>query len=119
MVKSVEEMLNGLAAWEESVKNDGYVDSENRIVINEAFASPDAPILFPKVINRTLREAAEPTLLVTPLLDVVRLGQGRSLEFPAVNAIQADLGEQHGGEHCAQQAQAERKEAGAGAPRVG
>jgi hypothetical protein len=28
-------------------------------------------------------------LLVTPLLSVVRLGKGRSLEFPAVNAIQA------------------------------
>jgi hypothetical protein len=90
MGKSVEEMLNGLAAWEQAVSNDGFVDSDNRILINEAFASPDAPILFPKVINRTLREAGEPTFLVTPLLDVVRLGQGRSLEFPAVNAIQAD-----------------------------
>lgn len=90
MGKSVEEMLNGLAAWEQAVTNDGFVDADNRILINEAFASPDAPILFPKVINRTLREAAEPTFLVTPLLDVVRLGQGRSLEFPAVNAIQAE-----------------------------
>jgi hypothetical protein len=89
MGKSVEELLNGLTAWEAVVTNDGYVNTEDRILITEAMASPDASILFPRVINRTLREAAEPTLLVTPLLQTVRLGQGRSLEFPAVNALQA------------------------------
>jgi len=46
-------------------------------------------MLFPKVISRVLREAAEPMFLVTPLLDVVRV-TARSMEFPAVNAIQAD-----------------------------
>jgi hypothetical protein len=68
---------------------DGHIDEENRVTIKEAFASPDAAALFPKVLSRTLREAAEPQLLVTPLLSTVRLGKGRSLEFPAVNAIQA------------------------------
>lgn len=89
MSKNIEELLAGLGAWETAFAEDGRLDDENRITINEAFASPDAPILFPRVINRTLREAAEPQQLVTPLLSVVRLGQGRSLEFPAVNAIQA------------------------------
>jgi len=89
MSKSIEELLQGLPAWEKALTEDGRIDDENRVTINEAFASPDAPILFPRIINRVLREAAEPQLLVTPLLDVVRLGQGRSLEFPAVNAIQA------------------------------
>jgi len=89
MGKSVEEMLNGLSAWEAAADNNGYVNSDDRVIISEAFATPDAPILFPKVINRTLREAAEPVQLVVPLLQTVRLGQGRSLEFPAVNAIQA------------------------------
>jgi len=88
-MKNVEELLQKAEAWEAVLKEDGYVDEENRVTIKEAFATPDAPILFPKVISRTLKEAAEPIFLVTPLLDTVRLTKGRSLEFPAVNAIQA------------------------------
>lgn len=87
--KSIDELLESLPAWESVLQEDGRIDQDTRVTITEAFASPDAPILFPKVISRTLKEAAEPVFLVTPLLSVVRLGQGRSLEFPAVNAIQA------------------------------
>lgn len=89
MAKSIEELLDGVDAWQTAFAEDGRLDEDHRITINEAFSSPDAPILFPRIINRTLREAAEPQQLITPLLSVVRLGQGRSLEFPAVNAIQA------------------------------
>lgn len=89
MSKTIQELLSGLPAWETALAEDGYIDEVNRVTIKEAFGSPDAAALFPKVISRTLREAAEPQLLVTPLLSVVRLGKGRSLEFPAVNAIQA------------------------------
>jgi len=89
MSKTIQELLSGLPAWEAAFAEDGYIDSDNRITIKEAFASSDAAPLFPKVISRTLKEAAEPQLLVTPLLSTVRLGKGRSLEFPAVNAIQA------------------------------
>lgn len=89
MSKNIQELLTGLPAWEQALAEDGRIDDDNRVTMVEAFASPDAPILFPRVINRTLREAAEPQFLVTPLLSVVRLGQGRSLEFPAVNSIQA------------------------------
>lgn len=87
--KNITELLSTLPAWEAVLQEDGRIDEENRVTIKEAFLSADAPILFPRVINRTLREAAEPQLLVTPLLSTVRLGKGRSLEFPAVNAIQA------------------------------
>jgi hypothetical protein len=89
MSKTIQELLSGLPAWEAAFAEDGYIDSDNRVTIKEAFASSDAAALFPKVISRTLKEAAEPQLLVTPLLSTVRLGKGRSLEFPAVNAIQA------------------------------
>jgi len=89
MSKTIQELLSGLPAWENALTEDGHIDENNRVTIKEAFASPDAAALFPKVISRTLREAAEPQLLVTPLLSTVRLGKGRSLEFPAVNAIQA------------------------------
>jgi hypothetical protein len=90
MAKPIEELLANYDAWESVLTEDGFIDDDRRVTVKEAFASPDAPILFPKVISRTLKEAAEPHLLVTPLLSVVRLGKGRSLEFPAVNAIQAD-----------------------------
>lgn len=89
MSKSIQELLQTQEAWEAALAEDGRIDEDNRVTIREAFASPDAPILFPKIISRTLREAAEPQLLVTPLLSTVRLGKGRSMEFPAVNAIQA------------------------------
>lgn len=89
MAKSIDEMLEGVEAWESVVNENGFVDDENRVRITEAFMSNDAPILFPKVISRVLREAAEPAQLIVPLLQTVRLSQGRSLEFPAVNAIRA------------------------------
>lgn len=89
MAKDIQEQLKNVNVWQTAFNEDGHIDDEHRITITEAFASPDAPILFPRVINRVLREAQEPNLLVTPLLSVVRLGQGRSMEFPAVNAIQA------------------------------
>lgn len=89
MSKKVEELLNGFPAWEKAFAEDGHIDEDNRVTIREAFSSPDAPALFPKVISRTLKEAAEPAQLVVPLLSTVRLGKARSFEFPAVNAIQA------------------------------
>lgn len=89
MSKGINELLKDLPAWEAVLAEDGRIDEETRVTVKEAFASPDAPILFPKVISRTLKEAAEPTFLISPLLSTVRLGKGRSLEFPAVNAIQA------------------------------
>lgn len=89
----VQELLEKVNTWERIVAEDGYIDLPNqeeaRVTFREAFSTPDADILFPKVISRTLKEAAEPQLLITPLLSVVRLGKGRSMEFPAVNAIQA------------------------------
>jgi len=89
MSKEIAELLADLPAWQNALAEDGYLDDNHRVTIKEAFASPDAPILFPKVISRTLKEAAEPQALVTPLLSTVRLGKGRSLQFPAINAIQA------------------------------
>lgn len=88
MSTKIQELLTRLEAWDSAFNEDGYIDDENKVTIKEAFGSPDAPILFPKVINRTLREAAEPVVLVTPLFSTVRVKQ-RSMEFPAVNAIQA------------------------------
>lgn len=89
MSTNINELLSKAEAWEAAFNEDGYVNDDTRVSIKEALASPDMPALFPKIISRTLKEAAEPAYLVTPLLSTVRLGKGRSMEFPAINAIQA------------------------------
>jgi hypothetical protein len=61
---------------------------EGRITIKEAFSTPDASILFPKVIQNVLEEASEPMRIITPLLTVIRT-DGRAVEFPAVGALRA------------------------------
>lgn len=86
---NIQELLSLTENWEAVFYEDGFVDADNRVTIKEAFGTPDAPILFPKIISRTLKEAGEPVHLVVPMLDVVRLGKGRSMEFPAINAMQA------------------------------
>ncbi len=88
--KANEQLLTKVDEWERAFNEDGQVTEDQKVTINEAFTSPDAPILFPKVVSKTLREAAEPELVITPLFSPVRLGKARSFEFPAVNAIQAD-----------------------------
>lgn len=89
MSTNINELLQKVENWEAAFKEDGFIDEKNRVTIKEAFSSPDSDMLFPKVISRVLKEAAEPEFLVTPMLSTVRLSKGRSLEFPAVNAIQA------------------------------
>lgn len=89
MSTNIQELLKKAENWETAFNEDGYIDENNRVTIKEAFASPDSDMLFPKIISRTLKEAAEPEFLVTPLLSTIRLSKGRSMEFPAVNAIQA------------------------------
>lgn len=88
MSKKIQELFETPDALNRAFNENGYLDDEHKVSIKEAFGTRDAPILFPKIISNTLREAAEPVQLVTPLLDVVRIGS-RSLEIPAVNALQA------------------------------
>jgi hypothetical protein len=88
------ELLKDSKNWDLITINNGFLDSDmdnedNRVTIKEAMSTPDAPILFPKAISNIMKEAAEPLYLVTPLLSLVRLSKVRSMEFPAVNAIQA------------------------------
>lgn len=72
----------------EAFNSNGVISEDNQVTVKEAFMTPDAPILFPKVLSNVLREAAETAHVLTPLFDVVRT-DARLVEFPAVNAIQA------------------------------
>ena len=89
MSHEVNEALTKLEGWTEAFNENGAIDENTKVTIQEAFMTPDAEILFPKVISNVLREAAEPEYTISALFDVVRT-DGRVMEFPAVNAIQAD-----------------------------
>jgi hypothetical protein len=89
MSKTIQELLSGLPAWENALTEDGHIDENNRVTIKEAFASPDAAALFPKVISRTLREAAEPQLLVTPLQRFLRDKSTQNRHSPLQSRLKA------------------------------
>ena len=58
----------------------------------------EQPMLIPKVISQTVRDAVEPTIALTPLLQRINFQVGTSLTFPAMGAFTAaDIPE--GGEY--------------------
>jgi hypothetical protein len=89
MSEQITETLSKLEGWTEAFKGNGVIsDHENRVTVKEAFMTPDAPILFPKVMSNVLREAAEPVYNISPLFDPIRT-TSKLVEFPAVNSIKA------------------------------
>jgi hypothetical protein len=72
--------------WE----NNGQLpDSEEKLELTDALSTTNAPLLFPKVINRIVKEAAEPLLVGTNLLQHIRYSYGQTITFPAVGALYA------------------------------
>jgi hypothetical protein len=62
--------------------------------VKDAIAVPDAPMWLPKVIQNIVKEAAEPLLVGTSLLQRIEHHAGVTITFPAVGAlIAADIGE--------------------------
>jgi hypothetical protein len=58
----------------------------------------EQPMLIPKVISQTVRDAIEPTIALTPLLQRINFQVGTTLTFPAMGAFTAaDIPE--GGEY--------------------
>lgn len=64
------------------------------VSVKEALTTQDASILIPRVITGMMREAAEPLMVGTDLLQKVRITEGRAIEFPSIGAMRAhDIGE--------------------------
>ncbi len=60
------------------------------VSLKDAISTPNAPIFFPKVIENIVREAAEPLLIGTGLLQHINYnGKGTTITFPAVGAVTA------------------------------
>ena len=79
-------------------KNNGKLEDGNRIKLQDALSVPNAPLLMPKVISNIVKEAQEPLLVGTSLLQRINYSYGQTITFPAVGALQAaDIPE--GGEY--------------------
>jgi len=62
------------------------------------FTSTDHPLLIPRVVGEIVKEAIEPNIVLTPLLQRINYSHGTQLTFPAVGALTAaDIPE--GGEY--------------------
>lgn len=59
------------------------------VKISDALSVPDAPLLLPKVISNIVREALEPLLVGTSLLQRINYSYGQTITFPAVGALTA------------------------------
>jgi hypothetical protein len=51
--------------------------------------SREQPLLMPRVVAETVREALEPALLLTPLLQKINFSNGTTITFPAVSSMMA------------------------------
>jgi hypothetical protein len=65
-----------------------------RVNLKDALSVPNAPMLFPKVISNIVKEAQEPLLIGTSLLQRINYSFGQTITFPAVGAlVAADIAE--------------------------
>jgi hypothetical protein len=79
-------------------KNNGKLEDGNRVKLQDALSVPNAPQLMPKVISNIVKEAQEPLLIGTSLLQRINYSYGQTITFPAVGAlVAADIPE--GGEY--------------------
>ena len=75
-------------------KNNGRLENGEKIKIEDALSVPNAPMLMPKVISNIVKEAAEPLLVGTSLLQRINYSFGQTITFPAVGAlVAADIAE--------------------------
>lgn len=81
------------AQFEYVWKNNGLLHDEkgaaHRIELKDALSVPNAPMLMPKVISNIVKEAQEPLLVGTSLLQRINYSYGQTITFPAVGALQA------------------------------
>lgn len=78
-----------VAEFEWMWKNNGKLKDGTRIKLEDAMATSTAPLLMPKVISNIVKEAAEPLLVGTSLLQRINYSYGQSITFPAVGAMEA------------------------------
>jgi hypothetical protein len=80
--------------WEKNGERPGTPNSDEKVTLTDALSVPNAPLLFPKVISNIVKEAQEPLLVGTSLLQRINYKYGQTITFPAVGAlVAADIAE--------------------------
>ena len=75
-------------------RNSGKLGNGEPIKLEDALSVPNAPVLMPKVISNIVKEAQEPLLVGTSLLQRINYSYGQTITFPAVGAlVAADIAE--------------------------
>lgn len=86
-----------IAQFRHAFRNGGMIDGGNRLTIQDAFATPNAPIMFKRVVQEVIQEAIEPNLIGTRLLSRIDFdGNGISITFGTMGgstAMQLDIAE--------------------------
>lgn len=82
---SMEDVANFEWLW----KHNGRTRDGGAVELSDALSVPNAPLLFPKVISNIVKEAAEPMLVGTSLLQRINYSYGQTITFPAVGALTA------------------------------
>jgi hypothetical protein len=84
--------IKDVAQYEWMWTHDGLPPGASRnekIKISDALMTTDAPVFLPKVISNIVKEAAEPLLVGTSLLQRINYTYGQQITFGAVGALTA------------------------------
>ena len=71
-------------------KHNGYDPAtDSMLSVDDAISTPNAGMWLPKVVENIVKEAAEPLLVGTSLLQRINYRAGQLITFPAVGALHA------------------------------
>ena len=87
--------FNDYTTYEFVWRNNGQlIDGKDRVEMKDAISVPNAAMFLPKVVSNIVKEAAEPLLVGTSLLQRIEYHAGQTITFPAVGAlVAADIAE--------------------------
>ena len=81
-------------------RNNGLDADGKQWSVKDMYSVPDAPILMPRVVSQVVREAIEPLMIGTMLLQRINFSMGQTILLPSMSALSlAGLDIPEGGEY--------------------
>ena len=81
------EHADEICQFRDAFRNGGITSEGTKLTIQDALSTPNAPIMFKRVITEVMREAIEPNLIGTSLLQRIDFdGYGVSISFGTLGA---------------------------------
>ncbi len=81
--------IKDIKQYEWMWRNNGRLPDGNTMTVKDALSTTNAPSLLPKVIENIVKEAAEPLLVGTSLLQRINFSYGQQITFGAMGALTA------------------------------